>query len=233
MSLDLACCFASSPSLTRGQCIAFSESAVFGWLCSEEMASSRRSETATLNRTGAARDVISTASVVLDHRRIDSFGKITSQTEPTVDYDQFFSDLSYDADSQLYYGRARWYDPVGRKFIGEDPLRFGAGDTKLSRYSANDPVNFSDPNGLSRLSNAFKHVTNAFEDVGHCVENQWDNANIQKGLLVAGTLASGGMLGFGLAAVTLGTAQFSTTPTRPGGPETVETNDRSPTIREG
>ena len=103
------------------------------------------------DRTGAARDVISTAGVVLDHRKIDSFGKITSQTGPTVDYDQFFSGLSYDADSQLYYARARWYDPVGGKFIGEDPLRFGAGDTNLSRYGANDPINNADPSGRSVL----------------------------------------------------------------------------------
>ncbi|MEJ7591827.1 MAG: hypothetical protein WKF77_09775 [Planctomycetaceae bacterium] len=34
------------------------------------------------DRTGAARDVISTAGVVLDHRKIDSFGKIASQTGP-------------------------------------------------------------------------------------------------------------------------------------------------------
>ncbi len=163
------------------------------------MGSSRRSETATLNRTGAARDVISTAGVVLDHRKIDSYGKITSQTGPTVDYDQFFSGLSYDADSQLYYARARWYDPVGGKFIGEDPLRFGAGDTNLSRYGANDPINNADPSGLSWFSQALKQVSKGFEKVGDFFEDNWENGNIQKGLLAAGTLASGGMLGLGLA----------------------------------
>ncbi len=155
------------------------------------------------DRTGAARDVISTAGVVLDHRRIDSFGKITSQTGPTVDYDQFFSGLSYDADSQLYYARARWYDPVGGKFIGEDPLRFGAGDTNLTRYSANDPVNFSDPSGLffDKIGNFFQDVgqsiSRGFENVGDFFEDNWENGNIQKGLLVAGTIVSGGALAFG------------------------------------
>ena len=38
-----------------------------------------------IKSTGAARDIISTAGVVLDHRKIDSFGKITSQTGTTVD----------------------------------------------------------------------------------------------------------------------------------------------------
>ena len=149
------------------------------------------------DRTGAARDVISTAGVVLDHRRIDSFGKITSQTGPTVDYDQFFSGLSYDADSQLYYARARWYDPVGGKFIGEDPLRFGAGDTNLTRYGANDPINNADPSGLSWFSQALKQVSRGFENVGDFFEDNWENGNIQKGLLVAGTIVSGGALAFG------------------------------------
>ena len=159
-------------------------------------------------RTGAARDVISTAGVVLDHRKIDSFGKITSQTNASVDYDQFFSGLSYDADSQLYYARARWYDPVGGKFIGEDPLRFGAGDTNLSRYSANDPVNRVDRNGMlfgslgSFFSDVGQKIGDTLHDAGTFVEKQWDNGNIQKSLLVAGTLATAGMLGFGLAAGT-------------------------------
>ena len=149
------------------------------------------------DRTGAARDVISSAGVNLDHRKLDSFGKITSQTGAAVDYDQFFSGLAWDADSQLYYARARWYDPVAGEFIGEDPLRFGAGDTNLTRYSANDPVNLTDPSGLSWLSHAAKQLSNVFEDVGDFVETQWDNGNIQKGLLVAGTIASGGALAFG------------------------------------
>jgi RHS repeat-associated protein len=107
------------------------------------------------DRTGAARDIISTAGVVLDHRTLDSFGNISSRSGSSIDYDQFFSGLFYDADSQLYYARARWYDATSGRFLGEDPLRFGAGDTNLTRYSANDPVNLTDPSGKSWLSHAF------------------------------------------------------------------------------
>ena len=60
----------------------------------------------------------------------------------------------------------------------------------------------------SWLSHKFKQVLHAFEDVGHLVEKHWENGDIRKGLLVAGTLASGGMLGYGLAADTLGTAKI-------------------------
>ena len=42
-------------------------------------------------------------------------------------------------------------------------------------------------------------MSKGFEKVGDFFEDNWENGNIQKGLLAAGTLASGGMLGLGLA----------------------------------
>lgn len=159
------------------------------------------------DRTGTARDIINTAGTVLDHRVLDSFGTIGSQSGSTVKYEQFFSGLLWDADSQLYYARARWYEPASGKFMSEDPLGFDAGDNNISRYSANDPINYVDRNGLFSIGHAWNKLTDAvgdtFEDVGDFFEDQWDNGNIQKGLLAAGTLASGGMLGFGLASGSL------------------------------
>lgn len=151
------------------------------------------------DRTGTARDILNTAGTVLDHRVLDSFGTIGSQSGSTVKYEQFFSGLLWDADSQLYYARARWYEPVSGKFMSEDPLGFDAGDNNVSRYSANDPINNVDRNGMSWFSHALGEIGDVFEDAGDFFEDQWDNGNIQKGLLAAGTLASGGMLGFGLA----------------------------------
>jgi len=91
--------------------------------------------------------------------------------------------------------------------MSEDPLGFDAGDNNISRYSANDPINYVDRNGLFSIGHAWNKLTDAvgdaFEDVGDFFSDQWDNGNIQKGLLAAGTLASGGMLGFGLAAGSL------------------------------
>jgi hypothetical protein len=91
--------------------------------------------------------------------------------------------------------------------MSEDPLGFDAGDNNVSRYSANDPINYVDRNGLFSIGHAWNKLTDAvgdaFEDVGDFFSDQWDNGNIQKGLLAAGTLASGGMLGFGLASGSL------------------------------
>ena len=164
------------------------------------------------DQAGTVRDVISTTGATLDHRTLSSFGSLTTQTGPAVDYDHFHSGMFWDSDSQLYYARARWYDPAAGRFIGEDPLGFEGGDLNVSRYANNDPVNFSDPTGLSKLGKFFHKAGDAIGDVvsdaGNFSEKQWDNGNIQKGLLVAGTLASGGMLGFGLAAGTLGAAEI-------------------------
>jgi len=41
------------------------------------------------DRTGSVRDVVNSAGVSQDHRKLNSFGSIVSQTGATVDYDQF------------------------------------------------------------------------------------------------------------------------------------------------
>jgi hypothetical protein len=41
------------------------------------------------------------------------------------------------------------YDPKVGRWLSEDPLGFRAGDTNLSRYVSNNPVNMVDPSGLA------------------------------------------------------------------------------------
>lgn len=47
----------------------------------------------------------------------------------------------------LYYYRARYYDPVAGRFVSEDPIGFAGGDVNLYRYVQNSPLMFSDPTG--------------------------------------------------------------------------------------
>ena len=55
--------------------------------------------------------------------------------------DEFITTLSvgrdYDAETNLYYNRARWFDPVIARFISEDPIGFAGGDTNLYVYCGN------------------------------------------------------------------------------------------------
>lgn len=46
----------------------------------------------------------------------------------------------------LYYYRARYYDPVLKRFVSEDPIGL-AGGVNLYSYVDGDPVNLSDPSG--------------------------------------------------------------------------------------
>ena len=52
-----------------------------------------------------------------------------------------------DAETGLYYYRARYYDPAIGRFISADPIGFAGGDANLYRYVGNSPVNWTDPSG--------------------------------------------------------------------------------------
>jgi RHS repeat-associated protein len=48
----------------------------------------------------------------------------------------------------LYYHRARFYDPIIGHFLSEDPIGFNSGDFNLYRYVRNNPLNTTDQLGL-------------------------------------------------------------------------------------
>ena len=52
-------------------------------------------------------------------------------------------------EGDLYYNRARYYSPVLQRFMSQDPIGFGGGDTNLYGYVRNDPINWTDPLGLT------------------------------------------------------------------------------------
>ena len=52
-----------------------------------------------------------------------------------------------DLDTDLYYYRARYYDPDIGRFLSEDPLGFGGGDPNFYVYVGNNPMVARDPTG--------------------------------------------------------------------------------------
>ena len=56
-----------------------------------------------------------------------------------------------DSETGLYYYRARYYDPATSRFLSEDPIGFGRGQTNFYDYVANDPTNLIDPTGNQSL----------------------------------------------------------------------------------
>ena len=99
---------------------------------------------------------------ITNHLTYDSFGQLIEVDDPSTvgddsdgSYDgQFtYTGRDWDADAELYYYRARWYDPLAQRFVNEDSLGFYPGDANLSRYTGNSPINFVDPSGNFQLGN--------------------------------------------------------------------------------
>jgi RHS repeat-associated protein len=94
-------------------------------------------------------------TAIANHRVFDSFGRLVSETDPTVDHAFDYTGRELDADTGLMYYRARWYDPAVGRFISEDPMKFEAGDSNLNRYVLNAPTILRDPSGLQSTSSDF------------------------------------------------------------------------------
>jgi RHS repeat-associated protein len=63
----------------------------------------------------------------------------------------------YDAETGLYFNRARYYDPSLGRFASEDPLGLEGGVNKYA-YVGNDPVDFLDPTGEQRVCIVYGHL---------------------------------------------------------------------------
>jgi RHS repeat-associated protein len=59
-----------------------------------------------------------------------------------------FAGREYDAETGLYYNRARYYDPQVGRFISEDPIALSGGINPFV-FAGNNPVDKKDPTGTS------------------------------------------------------------------------------------
>ncbi len=80
-------------------------------------------------------------------KTFDSFGRVLSETNPSVSFRYGYTGRERDLESGLSYYRARYYDPQVGRFISVDPMGFGAGDTNLYRYVGNSSTMATDPSG--------------------------------------------------------------------------------------
>src|SRR5207249_3969718 len=86
-----------------------------------------------------------TAGAVQTQYSYEPFGQTTATGASNTNQRQF---TGRETDGTgLYFYRARYYNPTLQRFISEDPLEFGGGDTNLYAYVLNDPVLFRDPSG--------------------------------------------------------------------------------------
>jgi RHS repeat-associated protein len=120
---------------------------------------------------GTIRDIVNNSGTVVDHRKYDSFGKMTSESTPTTDFIFGYTGQALDKAVGLYNYGHRWYDPATGRFASEDPSGFAAGDANLYRYVGNDPLNNTDPTGLCSSGNSSSFLGALGSAVGSAVSS--------------------------------------------------------------
>jgi RHS repeat-associated protein len=100
------------------------------------------------DRQGSVRVVLDGTGTVQDQIAYDAYGNIASETVPASRGRYAWTGREYDGTTGLQYNRARNYDPATGRWISQDPLGFGAGDSNFYRYVKNDPTDLRDPSGL-------------------------------------------------------------------------------------
>ena len=94
---------------------------------------------------GSVTSLTNSAGAVAQTYTYDSFGKLTNSTGTLTNSFQY-TGRELDSETNLYYYRARYYDPTTGRFLSEDPIRFTAG-VDFYPYVNNSPLNFNDAFG--------------------------------------------------------------------------------------
>lgn len=110
------------------------------------------------------------------------FGAMTASGSSSANTDTY-TGLENDGDG-LQYNRARYYSLVVDRFISEDPLGIRGSGMNLYRYAADDPIDESDPSGMSSIGqegeDAFGHEGKVEEEKIRELEHE-DDGEICKG----------------------------------------------------
>ena len=97
---------------------------------------------------GDVRLLMDGTGAVTDTYDYDAWGNLIASTGTTPNF-YLYQGEQYDAESKLYYLRARYYDPLSGRFLTVDPLADEGQRPYL--YASADPVNGHDPTGEQDL----------------------------------------------------------------------------------
>ncbi len=64
-----------------------------------------------------------------------------------------YTSREWDKEIELYFYRARYYDPSIGRFLNKDPIGFAGGDVNLYGYVGQNPLIWVDPYGLAARGN--------------------------------------------------------------------------------
>ncbi|MFO0697907.1 MAG: RHS repeat-associated core domain-containing protein [Nitrospira sp.] len=94
---------------------------------------------------GSVTDLTDAAGATAKSYSYDAYGNIL-ESPGTVDQPYSYTGREFDAESGLYYYRARYYDPTTGRFLQNDPVGFSGG-LNLYRYALGNPASLRDPHG--------------------------------------------------------------------------------------
>ncbi|QTA84143.1 RHS repeat-associated core domain-containing protein [Desulfonema magnum] len=102
------------------------------------------------DQVGTLKVVADSSGTVVKKIEYDTFGNIISDSDPAFAVPFGFAGGLHDKDTGLVRFGYRDYDPETGKWTAKDPIFFEGGDTDLYGYCVNDPVNWTDSDGLSK-----------------------------------------------------------------------------------
>jgi RHS repeat-associated protein len=96
---------------------------------------------------GSVTSLTNSSGAVGETYAYDSFGKQTASSGSLTNPSQY-TGREMDAETGLYYYRARYFDPIVGHFLSQDPIGIRGG-INFYRYADNQPSNQNDPSGLA------------------------------------------------------------------------------------
>ena len=84
---------------------------------------------------------------MVNHIKYDSYGNVISESNPALKTRYKYTGREFDAETELQYNRARYYDAAIGRFIAEDPIGLMDG-VNTYVYVRNQPQQSTDPSGL-------------------------------------------------------------------------------------
>jgi RHS repeat-associated protein len=96
---------------------------------------------------GSVTSLTNSSGAAAETYTYDSFGKVTASSGSLTNPFQY-TGREMDAETGLYYYRARYYDPTTGRFLSEDRPNATSDIHGLYPYVLNNPVVWTDPTGL-------------------------------------------------------------------------------------
>ena len=102
---------------------------------------------------GTGTDLADSTGAMAKSYAYDAYGTIVDQTG-TLEQPYTYTGREFDAETGLYYYRARYYDSASGRFLQKDPIGFLGGDLNTYSYVYQTPTFYNDPSGEVGLAGA-------------------------------------------------------------------------------